>query len=175
MLKIETFNNSRGGNAFFKAVTHPLAARAAPALLRRLGSGKLAIYDIDGQADALAELYDFSHVDLAGCFVQDVNAIGKAVLGRAAQPVTELEASGAGVVFLVAFDAGRAIAQIRHLIPANADIVSLDALRLSDAIVPTARRYVDPLNFATNFVFFREQAGLFDPTRYRQLLGELWR
>ena len=91
MLRIETFNNSRGGNAFFKAVTHPLAARAAPDWLRRLGQGKLAVYDIDGQADALAELYDFSGLDLAGAFVQDLKAIGSPVLGRKAQPITALK------------------------------------------------------------------------------------
>ena len=56
MLKIETFDNKSGGNAFFKAVTHPLAARVAPELLRRLRQGACAIYDIEGQAEALAEL-----------------------------------------------------------------------------------------------------------------------
>src|SRR5580704_17590530 len=101
MLRIETFNNSRGGNAFFKAVTHPLAARAAPDLLRRLGRGKVAVYDIDLQADALAELHDFGRLDLAGCFVQDVTAIGRPVLGRTALPVTELKESGASAVFVV--------------------------------------------------------------------------
>ncbi len=72
MLKIETFDNKSGGNAFFKAVTHPLAAAAAPDLLRRLKEGRCAVYDLEGQVDALAELYDFGGLDLAGCFVQDV-------------------------------------------------------------------------------------------------------
>jgi hypothetical protein len=160
MLKIETFNNSRGGNAFFKAVTHPLAARAAASLLRRLASGKVAIYDIDGQADALAELYDLRGVDIAGCYVQDMAAIGKPLLGKPAQPVTALKDSGARIVFVVAFEAERAISHIRHLLPPGAEIVSLDALRLPEAVVPTGRRYLDPLNFATNFVFFREARGV---------------
>ena len=160
MLHIETFNNSRGGNAFFKAVTHPLAARGASALLRRLAAGKVALYDIDGQADALAALYDFSRLDLAGCFVQDVSAIGRPVLGRKARPVTELRDSGATIVFVVAFDAERAIAHIRHLLPPGAEILSLDALRLPEMLVPAGRRYLDPLNFATNFAFFREARGL---------------
>ena len=160
MLRIETFNNTRGGNAFFKAVTHPLAARAAPDLLRRLGRGKVAIYDIDAQIDALAELYDFSHLDLAGCFVQDVTAIGRPILGRRAQPITELKESGATTIFIVAFEAGGAIAHIRHLLPEGAEVLSLDAIRLPKSLVPRARRYLDPLNFATNFVFFRESQGL---------------
>jgi hypothetical protein len=160
MLRIETFNNSRGGNAFFKAVTHPLAARAAPDLLRRLGRGKVAVYDIDLQADALAELHDFGRLDLAGCFVQDVTAIGRPVLGRTALPVTELKESGASAVFVVAFEAEHATDHIRHLLPPGAEILSLDALRLPEALVPAGRRYLDPLNFATNFVFFREARGL---------------
>ena len=160
MLRIETFNNSRGGNAFFKAVTHPLAARAAPALLRRLSAGKVAIYDIDGQVEALAELYDLAGLDLAGVYVQDVAAIGGSLLGRPAQPVTALKESGAAIIFVVAFEAERAIAHIRQLLPTGAEIVTLDALRLPLSVVPTGRRYLDPLNFATNFVFFREAGGI---------------
>ena len=49
MLRIETFTNSRGGNAFFKALTHPLAARAMPPLLNRLGRSPIALYDVDGK------------------------------------------------------------------------------------------------------------------------------
>jgi hypothetical protein len=35
-LRIETFDNAKGGNAFYKAVTHPLAARRAKELVERL-------------------------------------------------------------------------------------------------------------------------------------------
>lgn len=160
MLRIETFDNKSGGNAFFKAVTHPLAAAAAPELMGRLRQGRCAVYDIDGQADAFAELYDFGGIDLAGSFVQDVTALGKKILGKPAQPVTALKDCGAKTVFVVGFDAARAIDHIRHLLPAGAAAVSLDALRLPETIVPAGRRYLDPLNFATNFVFFREQDGL---------------
>ena len=160
MLKIETFDNKSGGNAFFKAVTHPLAAAAAPELLRQLRQGRCAVYDIEGQVDALAELYDFGGIDLAGAFVQDVTAVGRKVLGKAAQPVTALKDSGARIVFVAGFDAERATAHISHLLPAGATVLSLDALRLPETIVPRGKRYLDPLNFATNFVFFREQGGL---------------
>ena len=159
MLKIETFDNKSGGNAFFKAVTHPLAAAAAPDLLRRLRQGRCAVYDVEGQVDALAELYDFGGIDLAGSFVQDVGAVGREVLGQSAQPVTALKDLGARIVFVAGFDAERAIAQIEHLLPAGAAVLSLDALRLPESIVPRGKRYLDPLNFATNFVFFREQHG----------------
>src|SRR6185437_14356072 len=36
----------------------------------------------------------------------------------------------------------------------------LDALRLPPRMIPKGRRYLDPLNFATNFVFFRDADGL---------------
>src|SRR5690349_16055255 len=100
-LRIETFDNVKGGNAFFKAVTHPRAARAAADLigwLRR--SGPVAVYDPLGYAEGFAAIHDFGGVDIAGGYVQDVTAIGRPVLGRAAQPVTDLRASGAKTVFV---------------------------------------------------------------------------
>ncbi len=159
-LRIETFSNSRGGNAFFKAVTHPLAARAMPGLLARLGSGRVAVYDPEGCVDGLSDLYDLSALDIAGCYVQDVTAVGRPVLGRAAQPVTEIGESGARTVFVAGFDAERAIDHIRHLLPAGTETASLDAIRLPDALLSNPRRYLDPLNFATNFAFFRDAGGL---------------
>jgi methylmalonyl-CoA mutase cobalamin-binding domain/chain len=48
-LSIETFSNATGGNAFFKAVTHPLAgahmmiAREAIALLNARGAGDVRL------------------------------------------------------------------------------------------------------------------------------------
>jgi hypothetical protein len=159
-LRIETFNNARGGNSFFKAVTHPLAARAMPALLARLRQGKVAIYDPEGCIDGLSDLYDLSGLDIAGCYVQDVAAIGRPLLGRSAQPVTELGDSAATTVLVAAFDAERSIAHIRHLLPRGAEATSLDAIRLPDSLLSNRQRYLDPLNFATNFVFFRDSARL---------------
>src|ERR1041385_6956466 len=45
-LNIETFSNAVGGNAFYKAVTHPLAAEPARAPVAKLRTtGPVAIYD----------------------------------------------------------------------------------------------------------------------------------
>jgi len=158
-LKIETFSNVKGGNSFYKAVAHPLAARAMPRMLERLGAREVAVYDPHGLTNGLAEFYDLSRLRLAGCFVQDVTAIGKPVLGRAAQPVTELQESGAEAVLVAAFDAGRLVDHIRHLLPPGAEILSFDALRLPDDMLTNRRSYLEPLNFATNFVFFRDVDG----------------
>jgi len=155
-LNIETFSNVKGGNSFYKAVTHPLAARAVPRLLARISARKLAVYDPLGLADGFAEFYHLRASRLVGTYVQDVAAIGQPVLGRAAEPVTSLGESGAEVVLVAAFEAERLMAHIRHLLPKGAEVLSLDALRLPDEVLTNRRAYLDPLNFATNFVFFRD-------------------
>jgi hypothetical protein len=155
-LRIETFSNLKGGNAFYKAITHPLAARAMTDLLRRIGDRRLAVYDPLGLAGGAAEFYDFTGRELVGVFVQELNAIGAPVLGRRAEPVTSLGESGAEVVLVAAFDAARLTDHIRHLIPKGAEALSFDALRLPDDMLSNPRTYLDPLNFATNFVFFRD-------------------
>src|SRR5579863_9270102 len=163
-LRIETFSNIRGGNAFYKAITHPVAARAMAALMRKIGGRRLALYDPLALAAGAAEFYDLAACNLVGAFVQDVSAIGTRLLGRVAQPVTRLRNSEAEAVLVAAFDAERPIEHIRHLVPPNAEIFSFDAVRLPDDMLSNRRVYLDPLNFATNFVFFR------DDTRYRTRL-----
>ncbi|MGH6949112.1 MAG: hypothetical protein ACREDZ_17430 [Kiloniellales bacterium] len=158
-LKIETFSNAKGGNAFFKALGHPLAARRTADWLTRLADGPVALYDPDGYLAALAELYDLSALEIAGVYVQDLEALGTRILGHAAQPVTALAEAKAERVLVAAFDAQRLIEQIAHLVPAGAEIESLDALRLPDDMLTDKRRYLSGLNFATNFAFFREGDG----------------
>jgi hypothetical protein len=160
-LDIETFSNTTGGTAFFKAVGHPAALAPASALVERLATGgPVAVYDPQGVAGAFAALHPLDGVDLAGVFVQKVEEVGRPVLGRAAQPVTELPASGAALVFVVAFDAERLAAHVAHLLPDGAELVTLDAMRLPEALLTNPSRYLDPLNFATNFAFFRDADGL---------------
>jgi hypothetical protein len=159
-LRIETFSNASGGNAFFKAVTHPLAARRWVELRRRIGAAPVALYDPDGQADALGEIYDLADLRIDSCFVQDVRHVGRTVLGQPAQPVSELAGCRARMVLAIAFDASRQIDHIRHLVPKGAAVESLDALRIPDELLSNRVRYLDPLNFATNFVFFRDAGGL---------------
>jgi hypothetical protein len=162
-LNIETFSNEKGGNAFFKAIGHPLAARKAPALLQALSEGPLAIYDPLGYAPAFAALYDLSGLDIAGVYVQDIEDIGREILGQAALPVTALPDCKAERVFVTAFDAEGIVGQIKHLLPRSgsktAAVLSLDALRLPPNMLADTRRYLSGLNFATNFVFFREGEG----------------
>jgi hypothetical protein len=158
-LSIETFSNLRGGNAFFKAVTHPIAARAMKAQIDRLGDQPIAIVDPDGAVEALAEIHDLSGLNLTGVFVQDLTAIGRSILGHAAQPITELVTSRARAVFIATFDARRLLEKIAPLTPERAELFSLDATRLPDSYLANKAYYLDKVNFATNFVFFRDAGG----------------
>lgn len=157
-LQIETFSNVTGGATFFKAVGHPLAAEKAAGLLARLGeAGPVAIYDPLGQADAFAELYPVSGLEIAGVYVQALERLGLPCLGHTTQPVTDLAGSDAKAVFVVSYDVARPLAQIRHLMPADAPVLSLDDMRLPEAMLTNPDTYLDPLNFATNFAFFRDE------------------
>ncbi len=121
-LSIETFSNARGGNAFFKAVTHPLAAKAMAALRDRLRGRSVAVFDPDGVAGALGEIHDLKALDLAGIYVQDVTAIGGTILGHKAAPVTALHSAKAQTVFIAAFDAARIVEKLGSLLPPNAEV-----------------------------------------------------
>ena len=159
-IAIETFSNVTGGVSFFKAVGHPMAAARARELIADVANaGPVAIYDPHGMADAFAALHDCSALTIADTFVQDIAKIGKPVLGHSAAPITDLAATGAKALFIVAFDSERLEHHIRHLLPADMRVFSLDAMRLDDVMLTNRRRYLDPLNFATNFAFFRDGAG----------------
>ena len=158
MLDITTFDARAGGNVLYKALAHPLAAGHIAALYRTL-PGPVALVDPDGVAAALLALHP-DMPPLAGYYVQDVQALGRLCAGHAARPLTELPQSGAASVLIAAFDAGRVVDRLRHLVPPEVPVATLDAARLPDAMLTNPRRYFDRLNFATNFALFREADGL---------------
>jgi hypothetical protein len=159
-LNIETFSNKIGGFSTFKALGHPLAVAPARRLLDRLAdAGPVALYDPLGMAEAVNAIYDLSDLDLCGLYVQDVEAIGEVHAGLTAAPVTDLKGSGAKVVLLTAFEADRMGDQMRHLLPDGAELVTLDAIRIPAEMQTNPKRYLDNLNWATNFAFFRDTEG----------------
>ena len=160
MLDITTFDARQGGNVLYKALAHPLAAEAIAALYARLAAGgPVAVVDPDDVITALLALHPGAPA-LHGLYVQDVMAIGRVRAGLTAQPLTALPSSGARCVLVAAFDAQRIVDRIRHLVPPGAELFTLDAARLPDAMLSNPRRYLDRLNFATNFCFFRDADGL---------------
>ncbi len=160
-LNIDTFSSLTGGNAFFKAVSHPLAAAKARALIGALeNAGKVALYDPLGMLEGFAAIHDLSAVDIARIFVQDISRVGETLLGHDAQPVTDLAGSDADAVLIAAFDSSRLERHIAHLVPDGCRVMSLDEMRLDDALLSNRRDYLDRLNFSTNFAFFRDAGGL---------------
>ena len=159
-LKLETFSNLKGGNSFFKALTHPTVAPAAAALREKLhGAKSVAIFDPDGIADGVSGFFGLHTIRLAGVYAQSVDSVGKPSLGTITQPIPQLPQSGADLVLILAFDAERAIRQIRHLMTEKMKPVTLDAMRLPDRYLTNRTHYLDPINFATNFAFFRDENG----------------
>ena len=156
-LDINTFSNVQGGFPFFKAAGHPAVAPMAQAMVARLaGMPSIAIYDPSGFAPAFAQLYPFDAMLISHVFVQDISALGETVLGQTTQPVTDLAAAKVSALLVMAFDAEKTVRDIAHLVPAGTEIVTLDEIRLSDDRLTNPKRYLDPVNFATNFAFFRE-------------------
>jgi hypothetical protein len=155
-LRIDTFSNATGGNTLYKALTHPRAAGPARNLVRALADhGPVAIVDPSGAAEAFAELFPLDGVAIAGVYVQDIERLGRCVLGRPAAPVTELGRSGARSIFIATFEAARLGAQLASFVP-EAPRFSLDAMRIPPERLTNRLDYLDPLNFATNFAFFRD-------------------
>ncbi len=160
MLQIHTFDQRAGGNVIYKALSHPLAAEALARLGSRLrGCGPFALYDPDGMADALFALNPAMPQPEA-VYVHDVLAVGDTRAGLVARPLAALAASDIRAVLVAAFDASRISARIGHLLPPGAELITLDAARLPEAMLTTRGRYLDRLNFATNFAFFRDGDGL---------------
>ncbi len=179
-LAIDTFSNPNlrqgwrpgnnfGGSTLFKALGHPKAAAAGHALVARLrGLGRIAVYDPEPEPAAahMDAFFDLASCDLAGVYVQRVEDVGAMRLGLTAQPVTALAAAlghptGIDAVLVTAFDAQAHERQLRALLGGDLPILTLDALRLPEGWLSNGRRYLDPLNFATNFALIRDEGGRF--------------
>jgi len=155
MLDIETFDNAKGGNVVYKALAHPVAAENLARLAARLNAaGRVAIYDPDGIAGPLLALSPA--LDVEGIYVHDSAAVGQARGGYIARALTDLARARVARVLVAAFDAGRLVARIAPFAPQGAEILTLDAAKLPEKLVTNPARYLDAVNFATNFVFFRD-------------------
>ena len=123
-----------------------------------------------GAVEMLAALHSLDGMKLVGVFVQDVTLIGTMRAGQVARPATEMAASGAASVLVVAFDAARLAAQAAPWMPARAEVATLDEAALPPAIRTRPERVLDPLNYATNLALFRDGKGL----RTRLVTANYW-
>ncbi len=166
-LEIKTFSNAdlsqgwrpgnnAGGQSLFKALGHPQTAQRAQGLMVGLAqSQKVAIYDPTGMINNFHTYYDLSQLDLAGYFVQRVEDLGSEFMGHNARPLTEIANCGADKILVLLFDADHILAPLAAIFE-QIDWISLDEIRIDDALLSNPRHYLDPLNFATNFALFRD-------------------
>jgi hypothetical protein len=156
-LNIETFNNLRGGHSFFKAIGHPLAAEKTAKLLKELSAfHDLSFYDPLGFLAPFSEIYALKNLKAQDVYVQRYEDLGRNIMDFSPKLISSLS-KDVPALFVVAFDAEKYLSQIRHLLNPATQIFSLDLIKLSEELLTNPRNYLDPLNFATNFVFFRQE------------------
>ena len=159
-LTIETFSNVKGGNSFYKAISHPLAARKTTTFIKTLSeAGPVTVYDPLGFYSGFTEFYDLTEINIVQSYVQDTARIGSDVAGHSARPITGLLDTATTTLLIAAFDAQKLQDHIGHLIPYGCAVHSFDNCRLDSALLTNQRVYLDNRNFATNFAFFRDDAG----------------
>ncbi|CAB1276847.1 hypothetical protein [Candidatus Nitrosacidococcus tergens] len=160
-LAIDTFHQIQGGQSLVKALGHPLAAQKAHRLLELLAQEKsIVVYDPLNQFQSFVALYKVAQLNIAAILVQKTEAIGQTVLGYVTEPITALPHYPRAALFLAVFDSGVFQWQIQSLLPPKMPLFTLDILRLADQMIANSQQYLDPLNFATNFVLFRESQNL---------------
>lgn len=171
MLNIETFQNAdlshgwrpgnnAGGSTLFKALGHPLAARKGRALVEGLkGKGPVAIYDPTGMIGNFNSYFDLKQLEIEGYYVQRVEDLEGTFLGHKARPLSQIKESKAAAVLVLLFDAKGVLAPLTHLFPKGADVRTLDEMRIPDEMLTNRKKYLDPMNFATNFALLRERKG----------------
>lgn len=158
-LIIDTFSNQTGaGSAFFKAIGHPLCVEQAQKIVADIrASQNVAVFDPQNSLSAFASLHGLAKEDFIDVYVQSANLIGATVLGHATLPITDIaKMERVDLLFIPIFDAGQLLGQIRHLVPAGCHLITLDDMRLPDRFLSDTRRYLNPINFATNLLFFRD-------------------
>jgi hypothetical protein len=162
MLKIETFSNHTGGNALYKALSHPKTFDKMNQLINKICQQSVALYDPLGILDPVLEFYKKSleKLNITSIYAQDFKHIGKSyssINGIATQPLTQLHASKAEILLILSFDHEPLLSALNPYLPQFIKIYSLDDIRIDT--LNKQGRYLTPLNFATNFAFFREEDG----------------
>jgi hypothetical protein len=158
---LRTFDNQSGRNIFYRAAIHPLTGPLTAQLIDKVaGAGKVAVYDPKGYFADLAAMHDLSGWTIEGVYVQRLEEVGQDRAGFNARPLTEFAESTASLIFIADFDADRLLSRLGPYRPEIADVESFDALRLGDEFLTDTQNYLEPLNFVSDFLFFRDADGL---------------
>jgi hypothetical protein len=158
---LRTFDNQSGRNVFYRAAIHPMTAPLTARMIDKVArAASIAVYDPAGYFTDLAAMHDLSGWAIEGVYVQRIEEVGQVRAGFTARPLTEIADSTASLIFIADFDGERLLSRLGPYRPAAAGMESLDALRLGPEWLTDPTRYLEPLNFVSDFLFFRDADGL---------------
>ena len=158
---LRTFDNQSGRNVFYRAAIHPLVAAKTEALIAKVAkAGRIAIYDPAGYFADLAAMHDLGDWTIDNVYVQRIEEVGQNRAGFSALPLIALADSKADMIFVADIDSDLRLSRLGPYQPDIAEVESFDTLRLEPAWLTKPESYFDPLNFVSDFLFFRDAGGL---------------
>jgi len=153
MLDIRTFG-PQGGNVLYKALAHPLAAEALTRMEKAFAGQTIVIYDPEDTVRTLVALYPGLKPSVV--LVHDTEQVGQPDgFGGAKQALLELPHTEADIILALSFDDAKMRGRLGKLLNGRT-LHTLAPARLPDDMIVRGRPYLDKLNFATNFAFFRD-------------------
>ncbi|GBR26998.1 hypothetical protein [Gluconobacter japonicus] len=153
MLDIRTFG-PQGGNVLYKALAHPLAAEALTRMEQDFAGQTIAIYDPEDTVRTLVALYPGLRPSVV--LVHDTEQVGQPDgFGGARKALVDLPHVDADIILALSFDDAKMRGRLDSLLNGR-DLHTLAPARLPDDMIVRGRPYLDKLNFATNFAFFRD-------------------
>lgn len=153
MLDIRTFG-PQGGNVLYKALAHPLAAEALTRMEKAFAGQTIVIYDPEDTVRTLVALYPGLKPSVV--LVHDTEQVGQPDgFGGAKQALLKLPDTEAGIILALSFDDAKMRGRLGKLLDGRT-LHTLAPARLPDDMIVRGRPYLDKLNFATNFAFFRD-------------------
>ncbi|MBS0983582.1 hypothetical protein [Gluconobacter cerinus] len=153
MLDIRTFG-PQGGNVLYKALAHPLAAEALTRMEKAFAGQTIVIYDPEDTVRTLVALYPGLKPSVV--LVHDTEQVGQPDgFGGTKQALLALPDTEADIILALSFDDAKMRGRLGKLLNGRT-LHTLAPTRLPDDMIVRGRPYLDKLNFATNFAFFRD-------------------
>lgn len=154
-------------SCFFKALGHQTVRSKLQKLIQViLNEKKIAVYDPENKIDEFVDLTTLERGVFCDLYVQKLELADSSGI----KLISEVNNTNADTLLILAFDAKRYHEHIKHLLKSHIKIITLDELRLPDNMLTNKIQYLNPLNWATNFVWLKEQGG----THTRLVTANYW-
>lgn len=152
MLRIKTFTES-GVSCFFKAMGHIEMQPKLKELINIIQSTEdIAFYDPEGRLEEFLDLTELSCKTI--CYVQKLEFSEK----ENTRLISDFKPCK--MLVILAFDAKRYHDHIKHILNHDCHVITLDSIRILEHMLTIKDNYLHPQNWATNFVWFKEQDGV---------------